>query len=199
MEYLYKENKKGAPVFVLLHGTGGTETDLVSLGEFLNADYNLLGIRGNVKENGMNRYFKRHAEGHYDWEDLAFRGDELYTFILEKSKEYSFEMKDVVLVGFSNGSNIAINMMIQKPDVFKKAALFAPMYPTDIDEKQIFNETSVFLSLGKNDPIVSEAESLRVVNLFKQRGANVTTYWVNGHNLDQEVALEAKKWLSESL
>ena len=90
-------------------------------------------------------------------------------------------------------------MMIQQPDIFKKAALFAPMYPTVIDEKQIFNETSVFLSLGKNDPIVSEAESLRVANLFKQRGANVTTFWVNGHNLDQEVALEAKKWLNESL
>lgn len=199
MEYLYKENKKGAPVFVLLHGTGGTETDLVSLGEFLNADYNLLGIRGNVQENGMNRYFKRHGEGHYDWEDLEFRGKELYTFILEKSKKYSFEMKDVVLVGFSNGSNIAINMMIQQPDVFKKAALFAPMYPTDIDKKQIFNETNVFLSLGKKDPIVSEAESLRVVDLFKQRGAKVTTFWVNGHNLDQEVALEAKRWLNQTL
>lgn len=199
MEYLYKENKKSAPVLVLLHGTGGTETDLVSLGEFLNTDYNLLGIRGNVQENGMNRYFKRHGEGHYDWEDLDFRGKELYTFILEKSKKYSFEMKDVILVGFSNGSNIAINMMIQQPDIFKKAALFAPMYPADIDEKQIFNETNVFLSLGKNDPIVSKAESLRVVNLFKQRGAKVTTFWVKGHNLDQEVALEAKKWVNESL
>ncbi|MCA9766558.1 MAG: alpha/beta hydrolase [Carnobacterium sp.] len=199
MEYLYKENKKSAPVLVLLHGTGGTETDLVSLGEFLNTDYNLLGIRGNVQENGMNRYFKRHGEGHYDWEDLDFRGKELYTFILEKSEKYSFEMKDVILVGFSNGSNIAINMMIQQPDIFKKAALFAPMYPADIDEKQIFNETNVFLSLGKNDPIVSESESLRVVNLFKQRGAKVTTFWVKGHNLDQEVALEAKKWVNESL
>ncbi|MDN6625945.1 MAG: alpha/beta hydrolase [Pisciglobus halotolerans] len=199
MEYIYKESKKDAPVFVLLHGTGGSETDLVSLAEFLNKDYTILGIRGNVQENGMNRYFKRHGEGQYDWEDLEFRGSELYTFILEKSKKYSFEMKDVVLVGFSNGSNIAINMMIQQPDTFKKAALFAPMYPTDLDEKEIFTETKVFLSLGKNDPIVPETESKRVINLFEQRGAEVTTFWVNGHNLSQEAALEAKKWLNQSL
>lgn len=87
MEHIYNENKKGAPVFVLLHGTGGTETDLLPLAQALNSEYNVLSIRGNVKENGMNRYFKRLGEGNYDWEDLEFRGNELYEFIAEKAKE----------------------------------------------------------------------------------------------------------------
>lgn len=187
--------KKDAPVFVLLHGTGGTETDLVSLAELLNPEYNILGIRGNVQENGMNRYFKRHGEGQYDWEDLEFRGNELYEFIVEKSKEYNFKLEDVVLVGFSNGSNIAIQMMLKQPTSFKRAALFAPLYPAVLSEKQVFSNVDVFLSLGKGDPMVSESESLRVIDLFKERGANVTTVWVNGHSLTQEVALEAKSWL----
>ncbi len=197
MEHIYKENKKGAPVFVLLHGTGGTETDLVPLAGLLNPEYNVLGIRGNVQENGMNRYFKRHGEGKYDWEDLEFRGNELYAFIVEKSKEYDFKLEDVVFVGFSNGSNIAIQMMLQNPGTFKKAALFAPLYPADVEEKQDFSEVDVFLSLGKGDPIVPETESERVIRLFEERGADVTTAWVNGHSLTQEVALEAKNWLDE--
>lgn len=196
MKYIYKEKKKGAPVFVLLHGTGGTETDLVSLAEVLQPDYNILGIRGNVQENGMNRYFKRYGEGQYDWNDLKFRGNELYEFIVEKSKTYDFKLEDTVLVGFSNGSNIAIQMMLQHPKTFQKAALFAPLYPADIPEKQDFSHVEVFLSLGKGDPIVPETESERVIHLFKQRGADVTTTWVNGHNLTQEVALEAKNWLN---
>lgn len=61
MEHIYMENKKGAPVFVLLHGTGGTEKDLIGLGELLNPEYNILSVRGNVQENGMNRFFKRHG------------------------------------------------------------------------------------------------------------------------------------------
>ncbi|MDW0110602.1 alpha/beta hydrolase [Sporosarcina aquimarina] len=195
MNYIYKEKKKDAPVFVLLHGTGGTETDLVSLAELLNPAYNILGIRGNVQENGMNRYFKRHGEGQYDWEDLEFRGNELYEFIVEKSKEYNFKMEDVVLVGFSNGSNIAIQMMLQQPESFKKAALFAPLYPADASEKHDFSNVDVFLSLGKGDPIVPESESLRVIDLFKDRGAGLTTVWVNGHSLPQEAAQQAKKWL----
>lgn len=195
MEYIYGK-KKGAPVFILLHGTGGTETDLVSLAELLNPEYNILGIRGNVQEKGMNRYFKRHGEGQYDWEDLEFRGHELYTFIVEKSKEYDFKLEDTVLVGFSNGSNIAIHMMLKQPETFKKAALFAPLYPADVVEKQDFSHVEVFLSLGKGDPVVPESESKRVISLFEERGANVMTAWVNGHSLTQEVAKKAKSWLN---
>ncbi|GAB4075212.1 alpha/beta hydrolase [Barrientosiimonas marina] len=196
MEYIYREQKKGAPVFVLLHGTGGTETDLIPLAEMLDSEYNILGIRGNVQENGMNRFFKRYGEGQYDWEDLAFRGEELYDFIVEKAKEYAFKLEDTVLVGFSNGSNIAIQMMLQHPHTFKKAALFAPLYPTSVTEKQDFSDVDVFLSLGVGDPIVSEAESNRVIDLFKERNANVTTTWVKGHNLSQDAALKAREWLS---
>ena len=197
MEHIYKEKEKGAPVFVLLHGTGGTENDLVPLAELLNPGYNILGIRGNVQENGMNRYFKRHGEGQYDWEDLDFRGNELYEFIARKSREYDFKLEDVVFVGFSNGSNIAIQMMLQRPGTFGKAALFAPLYPADVEEKQDFSDAEIFLSLGKGDPIVPEPESERVINLFKKRGADVTTAWVNGHSLTQEVALEVKNWLNK--
>lgn len=196
MEHLYNEKKKGAPVFVLLHGTGGTERDLLPLAELLNPEYNVLSVRGNVQENGMNRYFKRHGEGQYDWEDLEFRGNELYEFIVEKSKEHDFKLEDVVFVGFSNGSNIAIQMMLQQPETFKRAALFAPLYPADVEEKQDFNDVDVFLSLGKGDPIVPEAESERVINLFEERGADVEVTWVNGHSLTQDAAMEAKNWLN---
>lgn len=196
MKYIYNEKQKGAPVFVLLHGTGGTESDLVSLAELLNPTYNVLGIRGNVQENGMNRFFKRHSEGNYDWEDLDLRGKELFEFIVEKSKEYDFKLEDVVLVGFSNGSNIAIQMMLEQPDAFKRAALFAPMYPANVTEKQDFNDVRVFLSLGKGDPIVPESESEHVIRLFRDRDADVTTAWIDGHRLTQQVALQAKNWLN---
>ena len=197
MEHIYNENKKGAPVFVLLHGTGGTETDLLPLAQALNPEYNVLSIRGNVKENGMNRYFKRLGEGNYDWEDLEFRGNELYEFIAEKAKEYDFNLEDVIFVGFSNGSNIAIQLMLQQEDKFKKAMLFAPLYPTDLEKKHDFSDVKVFLSLGKGDPIVPESESERVIKLFEERNAAVTTVWVNGHTLPQEALIAGKEWLNQ--
>lgn len=195
MKYIYKEKQKDAPVFVLLHGTGGNEKDLLPLAEKFNPNYNQLAIRGNVKENGMNRFFKRHAEGKYDWKDLEFRAQELYGFIQKKAEEYQFKLDNLILVGFSNGSNIAIKLMLEKPEIFKQAILFAPMYPKNVNEIQDFTESNVFLSLGINDPIVKKSESQRVIDLFQKRGAHVTTIWGEGHHIHPEALKKASDWL----
>src|SRR5699024_4325495 len=96
-EYIFNEGKAGEPVLILLHGTGADENNLLPVAEAIAPEATFFSIRGNVSENGMNRYFKRHGEGQYDVEDLIQRGKELYQFIEEKSEEYDFSLEDVVL------------------------------------------------------------------------------------------------------
>ncbi len=148
MEHIFREGQNGAPTLILLHGTGGDEFDLLPLGEALNENYHLLSIRGQVSENGMNRYFKRLGEGVYDEEDLAFRGQELLTFIKEAAERYDFDIEKAVLVGFSNGSNIAINLMLRSEALFKKALLYAPLYPVEVTSTKDLSDVSVLLSMG---------------------------------------------------
>ncbi|MEB5687028.1 MULTISPECIES: methylhydroquinone degradation carboxylesterase MhqD [Mammaliicoccus] len=196
MKHIFKQGEQGKPVFLLLHGTGGDERDLLPLAEMLDPSYNVLSVKGEISENGMARYFKRRAEGDYDLEDLEYRGQELYDFIKESSKEYEFNLEDVIPVGFSNGSNMAINLILRESTPFQKALLFAPLYPLDLqDNQKDLSNFKVFLSMGKQDPIVTQEQSERVIEIFKERDAEVHETWVNSHEITQEAVLAAKEIL----
>ena len=108
MHSIFKKGHPEAPVFVLLHGTGGDETSLLPIAQELNKQATVLSIRGDVSENGMNRYFKRLAEGHYDLEDLEKRGEALHKFIQQAANEHQFSLDKIIFIGYSNGANIAI-------------------------------------------------------------------------------------------
>ena len=196
MKHIFKQGEQGKPVFLLLHGTGGDERDLLPLAEMLDPSYNVLSVKGEISENGMARYFKRRAEGDYDLEDLEYRGQELYDFIKESSKEYEFNLEDVIPVGFSNGSNMAINLILRESTPFQKALLFAPLYPLDLqDNQKDLSNFKVFLSMGKQDPIVTQEQSERVIEIFKERDAEVHETWVNSHEITQKAVLAAKEIL----
>ena len=63
---------KAFTTFLLLHGTGGNEEDLIPLAYELDKRAALLSPRGKVLENGVApRFFRRLAEGIFDIEDLS--------------------------------------------------------------------------------------------------------------------------------
>src|SRR3990170_299226 len=112
---------------LLLHGTGGNENDLLSLGRALDPLAALLSPRGKVSENGMPRFFRRLAEGVFDEEDLILRTHELADFVKEASESYHFPARGVVAVGYSNGANIAGALLLLRPGVLRAAALLRSM------------------------------------------------------------------------
>lgn len=55
MNHIYEKGNSDTTL-LLLHGTGGNEHDLLPIGRMIDSDANLLGVRGNVLENGMPRF-----------------------------------------------------------------------------------------------------------------------------------------------
>jgi predicted esterase len=92
--------------FLLLHGTGGNEEDLIPIGREISSEAAILSPRGKVLENGMPRFFRRLTEGIFDIEDLKFRTKELADFVKDALQAYGFEIRRVIAVGYSNGANI---------------------------------------------------------------------------------------------
>src|SRR5437762_12331732 len=114
---------------LLLHGTGGSERDLIPLGRELDPNASLLSPRGKILENGMPRFFRRLAEGVFDLEDLKMRTNELADFVAASVRHYKLAADHVVGVGYSNGANIAASMLLLRPEIMHAAILFRAMVP----------------------------------------------------------------------
>jgi phospholipase/carboxylesterase len=191
-----KNNKNKSPVLLLLHGTGGSEDDLIPIGKMLCEDCALLSPRGKVTENGMPRFFRRLAEGIFDTEDLLYRTQELADFVKNASRFYGFDLNKVIVVGFSNGANIAASMILLRPEVVSGAILFRAMVPFEPEQFPDLSNKFILLSEGLHDPIVSKQEVERLFAIIKKSGAKLTLRWQNsGHNLTEKDIMIAKEWL----
>ncbi len=186
-----------APILLLLHGTGGNEQDLLSLGEILAPDAGMLSPRGKVLERGAPRFFRRLAEGVFDIEDLKFRTGELADFLLAAAARYGFDAARLIAVGFSNGANIAASTMLLRPDALTGGILIRAMVPLVPDPLPTLPRTRVLLSNGRTDPLVSLDETERLAKLFRDAGADVTLKWQpGGHELTQGDVSAARQWLT---
>ncbi|WP_035507478.1 alpha/beta hydrolase [Halobacillus karajensis] len=189
--------KKGASdrTLLLLHGTGGTEQDLLPLAKMIDPEASVLSVRGNVSENGMPRFFKRLREGVFDEEDLIARTKELDTFLNEASSEYGFDRNKVVAVGYSNGANIAGSLLFHFNNSLEGALLFHPMVPRrgiDIPQQ---SGLPVFIGAGENDPICPAHETEELKELLSNAGADVTVHWERmGHQLTETEVNTAARW-----
>lgn len=199
MEHIYQKNNESGKTIVLLHGTGGDERSLLPITDFLDTGYNVLSIRGSVNENGALRYFKRKEEGVYDVESLDENAHKLVEFITDASKDYEFNLEDIVFLGFSNGTNIALHILLHEDYSFNKGVLLAPLYPLEVNTNRDLSDMKVFVSMGKHDPICPMNQNERLLNIFDQLNMNVTNTWVNSHEVTQPMLEEAKDWFNKEL
>jgi len=143
-----------APTLLLLHGTGGDENDLISLGQTIAPGSSLLSPRGKILENGMPRFFRRLAEGVFDLDDLAQRTSELARFLEAAANKYGFPLDRLIAVGFSNGANIAASLLLSFPQTLAAAIFIRAMVPFVPDTLPGLEGKSVLLLSGQLDPIV---------------------------------------------
>jgi predicted esterase len=181
---------------LLLHGTGGNEQDLLTLGQELLPGAALLSPRGRILENGMPRFFRRRAEGVFDLEDLKLQTDELARFVGAAASKYGFDAAKIVAVGYSNGANIAASVMLSHPDVLAGAILFRPMVPFTPAVSPDLRNVPVLLAAGRRDPIVVPEQTLALGEILKTAGGRVSLHWhEGGHELGRDDIAAAKDWM----
>ncbi|WP_439599143.1 alpha/beta hydrolase [Falsiroseomonas sp.] len=183
-------------LLLLLHGTGGDETDLLPVGRIVAPGAALLSPRGQVLERGMPRFFRRLAEGVFDEADLRARTDELAAFIRDAQQRHG--LAPLVALGFSNGANIAAALLLRHPGLLRGAALLRAMVPFADAPAGDLKGTPVLLLSGLMDPIVPAANSRALASQLQGAGASVTHRDLPaGHGLSQQDLSLVRDWVAQ--
>lgn len=173
-----------APPLLLLHGTGGDENDLISLGQKLSPGSALLSPRGDVNEHGARRFFARLAEGVFDPAEVTRRTHALADFIAAAAKQYGLDSGRLTAVGFSNGANIAATLLLLRPESLGAAVLLRPMVVLEPEKLPDLAGKRVLVSSGHADPIVPDDHPVRLADLLRRAGAEVSRHsQAAGHGL----------------
>lgn len=186
----------GERVWILFHGTGGTESDLIPLVRRIDGTGSVLGIRGNVNEHGMSRFFRRLAEGVFDENDIRRRVEDLSEFLESMRHEYGFDASKCVALGYSNGANIISAMNFLKPGDFAASVLMRPMVPIVPADDARLDGSRVLMLVGERDPLSPPGEPDRLEALYRGLGADVARETIAaGHELTAADLQLTSAWL----
>lgn len=184
------------PPLLLLHGTGGSEDDLIPFARSAAPGAALLSPRGRVREGDMARFFRRLAEGVFDHDDVRRRAHELADFVVAARHEYG--LGHPIALGYSNGANIAAALLYLRPEVLAGAVLLRAMVPLEEAPARPLDGKPVLLLSGESDPIIELDNATRLARALEQGGASVRhEVLAAGHGLTENDFALVRDWLGE--
>ena len=178
---------------LLLHGTGGDESDLIPLGRMIAPAAPLLSPRGKVLENGMPRFFRRFAEGRFDEDDVRQRAQELADFIEQARAHYG--IAPPIALGYSNGANIAAALLLLHPQALAGAILLRATLPLSNAAGRPGRQAGPD-RFRRQRPDDDTGGAARLAARLQQYGASVEHRTLpSGHELSQADVTIAQTWL----
>jgi phospholipase/carboxylesterase len=182
---------------VALHGTGGSESDLLPLAAAVAPGAAVVSPRGRVLERGMARFFRRHAEGVFDEESIRSEALALKGFLTAAGIRHALAGQPRVALGYSNGANIAAALLLLHPGTLDGALLLRPMLPLLPEARLDLAGVPVFMAAGAQDPIVPSASVEALADVLRRAGADVPLAWQEAsHGLIRPDLTAAAQWLA---
>jgi phospholipase/carboxylesterase len=184
----------GSPALLLLHGSGGDETSLLATGRAIAPGSALLSPRGNAMDHGSPRFYARPGNPAGTDAEIQWRTSELADFACAACAHY--QLASLILVGFSNGANMAVQLLLHSRLTWTGAIVMRGMAAESPAPKNKLPATPVLVLSGIEDPLVQSDQAEELANQLRHAGAEVTLHWEEtGHNLCQGDILMAFDWL----
>jgi phospholipase/carboxylesterase len=184
---------------LMLHGSGGTEHDMMLLaGQFAPASM-AISVRGAVPWEGGYAFFRRFEDRSIDEPDLLARAEQLADEIVHIGMDYHFS-KPPIAIGFSNGAIMAAALVMLHPRYLSGAVLLRPLSPLAIDPNKRVPGTPVLIIDGHYDERRMPGDGARLAQRLVGMGAEVTHHVLStGHSITEADMRLAREWLRPRL
>ena len=195
VHHLHRPDDPDGSTLVLLHGTGGNETDLLPFGHRVAPRAALLGVRGRSTEEGVLRWFRRLDATHFDQMDVRTEAEAFAAFLPEVFGIYGLDLERTTLIGYSNGANFIAAVMLLYPHLVRRTALLRPMLVLEDPPLPDLSSAVVLMVAGRSDPYGRFAPALQ--DALRKSGASVSSRVVQaGHELGPDDAAIVREWLA---
>jgi phospholipase/carboxylesterase len=168
----------GAPLVFAFHGTGGDENQFFALAEQTWPRAGVISPRGDVSEYGAARFFRRKAEGVYDFEDLETRRRAMAEFV--RSHKQRAKPSRTIGLGYSNGANILAAVAPVDAELFDEIILMHPLVPWSPKDNPDLARLRVLITAGRRNPICPPSLTEKLADYFARQGSKVTLEWHDG-------------------
>ena len=181
---------------ILLHGIGADAFDLIPL-----AKYWALTLKKTKFYSLHAPYPCRLTPSGKQWFDLEDRDQTrilkeielvkpmIITFLKKKLKDYNLQYKDLILVGFSQGTMVALNLTLtMKEEVKGVLGYSGGVILTKSGKIEIISKPNICLVHGKNDEVVPKKMMETTKIILKDNKIDVDTHLIEnlGHSIDQK-------------
>ncbi|GGD26407.1 hypothetical protein GCM10011335_31890 [Aureimonas glaciei] len=182
---------------VLLHGTGGSEADLMPLAHRIAPRATLLGVRGRSHEEGMSRWFRRLTVATFDQADIRAEAEAFAALVDGAVASYGLDRDGMTFLGHSNGANFAAAVMGLYPGLIRRAILIRAIAALEPMPEPDLAGVPVLLITGTRDPYGQHAPALE--NWLRAQGADLDALRIEaGHDLTLADATAAQGWLKRN-
>lgn len=187
-----------AETLVLLHGSGGDETTLMSLASRIAPRAVLMGVRGRVVQDGKKRWYKRLTATRFDQRDIRLEAAAFADFLKDAAKQKALDLDHTTFLGYSNGANLLAALSLLHPGLVERAILLRPMSVLDTIPQSNLSGTRFLVVAGDTDatyaPFASALEAA-----LRDHGAHLDARTIKaGHNLGNEDVTVVGEWLARS-
>ncbi|MDK1489904.1 VOC family protein [Sinorhizobium sp. 7-81] len=193
----YHPDQPNDRTFVLLHGSGGNETDMLPFGHQVDPHATLLGMRGRSNEEGFPRWFRRVSMTTFDQQDIRSEAAAFVAFVEGACEGYGLAPDKTIFIGYSNGANMLAAVMLLYPGLLRNVVMMRAMSALEDAPKPDLAEANILVLTGKQDPYGKHAPALKKV--LADTGANLEALDIDTHHGigDDDVAA-IRRWMAEN-